>query len=130
MNASTWPSGGTWPSGAGRPAPGHVAVGPDKILDARSATKSLKHAETHKEPDNGMTPQVVEYLTSHQLGDLIQVSPRTVERWALEDATMPALRVGRTLRFPRADLLRWLERRTQGSRKSRETAGKLAPDMA
>jgi len=109
---------------------GMLAVGPDKILDVRSTAKPLKHAETHKEPDNGMTPQVVEYLTSRQLGDLIQVSPRTVERWALEDATMPALRVGRTLRFPRADLLRWLERRTQGSRTRRATAGNLASDMA
>jgi excisionase family DNA binding protein len=98
--------------------------------DARSAAKSLKHAETNRELDNGMTPQVVEYLTSRQLGDLIQVSSRTVERWALEDATMPALRVGRTLRFPRADLLRWLERRTQGSRTSRAAASKLASDMA
>ena len=80
-----------------------------------------------------MTPldhRSFEYFTSRQLGDLIQVSSRTVERWALEDATMPALRVGRTLRFPRADLLRWLERRTQGSRKAKSAAGKCASDIS
>jgi excisionase family DNA binding protein len=64
------------------------------------------------------------YLTSRQVGELLQVNPRTVERWALEDASMPALRRGRTLRFPRAELERWLERSTQGSRKSRMAGGK------
>jgi len=66
------------------------------------------------------TPQ---YLTAEQVGELLQVSPRTVQRWALEDASMPATRLGRTVRFPRAELERWIERSTQGSRKSRATTG-------
>jgi excisionase family DNA binding protein len=64
------------------------------------------------------------YLTAEQVGELLQVSPRTVQRWALEDASMPALRLGRTVRFPRAELERWFERSTQGSRKSKAIAGK------
>jgi excisionase family DNA binding protein len=59
------------------------------------------------------------YLTAEQVGELLQVSPRTVQRWALEDASMPVLRLGRTVRFPRADLERWIERSTQRSRKSK-----------
>jgi excisionase family DNA binding protein len=64
------------------------------------------------------------YLTTKQVGELLQVSSRTVQRWALEDASMPALRLGRTVRFPRAELERWLERSTQRSRKSKAIAGK------
>ena len=59
------------------------------------------------------------YLTAEQVGELLQVSPRTVQRWALEDASMPVLRLGRTVRFPQAELQRWFERSTQGSRKSK-----------
>ena len=70
------------------------------------------------------TASTLPYLTAAQVGDLLQVSPRTVERWALEDASMPALRVGRTLRFPWPELQRWLERSTQGSRKGRLTVAK------
>ena len=38
------------------------------------------------EPIKTATPQ---YLTAEQVGELLQVSPRTVQRWALEDASMP-----------------------------------------
>jgi excisionase family DNA binding protein len=68
------------------------------------------------EPIKTATP---EYLTAEQVGELLQVSPRTVQRWALEDASMPTLRLGGTVRFPRADLERWIERSTQRSRKSK-----------
>jgi excisionase family DNA binding protein len=73
------------------------------------------------EPIKAATPQ---YLTAEQVGELLQVSPRTVQRWALEDASMPALRLGRTVRFPRAELERWFARTTQGSRKNKTIAGK------
>jgi len=73
-----------------------------------------------------LQPQSSRYLTSSQVGELYQVSARTVERWALEDPTMPATRVGRTLRFEQAALQRWLERRTQGSRKGRPATGQVA----
>jgi excisionase family DNA binding protein len=50
------------------------------------------------------------YLTPTQVADLLQVSVKTVSRWALEDASMPALRRGRVLRFEREQLLAWLDR--------------------
>lgn len=43
---------------------------------------------------SGTTP----YLTAEQVGELLQVSPRTVQRWALEEASMPVLRLGRIVR--------------------------------
>jgi excisionase family DNA binding protein len=73
------------------------------------------------EPIKTATPQ---YLTAEQVGELLEVSSRTVQRWALEDACMPVFRLGRTVRFPRAELERWIERSTQRSRKSRAITGK------
>ena len=63
-----------------------------------------------------------EYFTAAQVADLLQVSQRTVERWAAEDSAIPVLRVGRTVRFPRRELELWLQRRTQGSLKRRVSA--------
>lgn len=68
------------------------------------------------EPIKTATPR---YLTAEQVGELLQVSSRTVQRWALAGASVPTLRLGRTVRFPRAELERWFERSTQGSRKSK-----------
>ena len=50
------------------------------------------------------------YLTALQVADLLQVDEKTVLRWSLEDASMPVLRRGRVVRFPRERLLTWLER--------------------
>jgi len=50
------------------------------------------------------------YLSASQVAELIQVDEKTVLRWSLEDATMPVLRRGRVVRFPRERLLTWLER--------------------
>ncbi len=65
------------------------------------------------------------YLTPVQVAELLQVDTKTVSRWSLEDGSMPVLRRGRVVRFPRERLLAWLERQeprsarriTQGSRK-------------
>jgi excisionase family DNA binding protein len=52
------------------------------------------------------------YLTAADVGQLLQVHERTVLRWAGEDATMPATRLpGRTVRFERGALMRWLARK-------------------
>ena len=51
------------------------------------------------------------YLTPRQVADALQVDERTVLRWAQQDATMPVTRFGRVIRFERAALLRWLERK-------------------
>jgi len=65
------------------------------------------------------------YLTPAQVADLLQVSEKTVSRWALTDTTMPVLRRGRVVRFDRERLLAWLARQeprsarrlTHGSRR-------------
>jgi excisionase family DNA binding protein len=72
--------------------------------------------------DQAKSGATLEYFTAVQVAELLQVSTRTVERWAAEDAAMPVLRVGRTVRFPRAALELWLQRRTQGSLKRRVSA--------
>ena len=51
------------------------------------------------------------YLTPRQVADMLQVDERTVLRWAAQDASMPATRIGRVIRFEREPLLRWLGRK-------------------
>ena len=55
-----------------------------------------------------------EYLTGEQVASLLQCSVKSVQRWASHDPSMPVLRIGRTVRFPRERLLRWLKTREQG----------------
>ncbi len=50
------------------------------------------------------------YLTARQVADLVRVAEKTVLRWSLQDTSMPVLRRGRVVRFPRERLLVWLER--------------------
>jgi excisionase family DNA binding protein len=50
------------------------------------------------------------YLTARQVAALVRVDEKTVLRWSLQDASMPVLRRGRVVRFPRERLLVWLER--------------------
>jgi excisionase family DNA binding protein len=51
------------------------------------------------------------FLTARQVADMLQVDERTVLRWAQHDASMPATRLGRVVRFEREPLLRWLARK-------------------
>jgi excisionase family DNA binding protein len=63
------------------------------------------------------------YLTALQVADLVQVDEKTVLRWSLQDGTMPVLRRGRVVRFPRERLLAWLERQEpRGARRSARSA--------
>ncbi len=69
------------------------------------------------------------YLSASQVAEIIQVDEKTVLRWSLEDASMPVLRRGRVVRFPRERLLTWLERQeprssAHGGRKSVVEAAK------
>jgi excisionase family DNA binding protein len=50
------------------------------------------------------------YLTATQAAEIVQVDQKTILRWSLEDPSMPVLRRGRVVRFPRERLLAWLER--------------------
>ena len=50
---------------------------------------------------------------------MVQLSGKTIYRLAKEDPTMPALRIGGSLRFPRERLERWLREREQGRARTR-----------
>ncbi len=59
------------------------------------------------------------YLTPKQVADLLQVNEKTVIRWSLSDTSMPVLRRGRVVRFPRERLMDWLARQEpRGARRS------------
>jgi len=45
---------------------------------------------------------------------MLQVSDKSVYRWLKDDPSMPALKIGGTVRFPRERLERWLRDREQG----------------
>jgi excisionase family DNA binding protein len=74
------------------------------------------------------------YLTAKEVGALLQVSEKTVHRWATEDSTMPALRLGggkgqrSQLRFHEERLAAWLRTREQGIGRPRST--KLSPSSS
>lgn len=54
------------------------------------------------------------YLRPEELADLLQVSSKTVYRWAQLDPSMPVLRIGAVVRFPKERVLAWLRTREQG----------------
>src|SRR5438093_13258672 len=55
-----------------------------------------------------------EYLTAEEVAQLLRVSVKSVSRWAINDKSMPVLRIGGRVRFPRERLLAWLRSREQG----------------
>ena len=67
---------------------------------------------------NGAGP---DYLTPAQLAILLQVSVKSVQRWASTDPSMPMLRIGRTVRFPKERVLRWLRARERGMGRSKQS---------
>jgi excisionase family DNA binding protein len=72
------------------------------------------------------------YVTPQQVAEMLQVDERTVLRWAQHDASMPATRLGRVVRFERELLLRWLARkqpRSTGSLTSTSAKG-VGPSCA
>jgi predicted DNA-binding transcriptional regulator AlpA len=77
---------------------------------------------------SGPTP--AEYMTPNQVGELLQLSAKSVYRLASSDPTFPLLKLGAgrnaTVRFPRERLLRWLEQRTQGARPMRRPVLSIA----
>lgn len=66
------------------------------------------------EQESGAPVGEPSFLTVVQVASLLQVSEKSVFRWAGADSSMPVLRIGRTLRFDRERLLRWLRAKTQG----------------
>src|SRR5215467_3034162 len=52
-----------------------------------------------------------EYVTPQEVAAMLRLSVKSVYRMAAADLTMPQLRFGGSLRFPRERLLRWLRAR-------------------
>ena len=71
---------------------------------------------TNSRPDCSAADSV--YLNAAQVAEIVQVDPKTILRWSLEDASMPVLRRGRVVRFPRERLLAWLERQEPRRRRT------------
>ena len=65
-------------------------------------------------PESISSTQVAAYLTPKEVADMLRVSSKSVYRWAKDDPSMPMLRLGGTVRFPRERLERWLRDREQG----------------
>jgi excisionase family DNA binding protein len=63
---------------------------------------------------------VVAYLLPAEVAALLKVSRKSIYRWVQEDPTMPALKIGRVVRFPRERFLDWLASREQGLRPMRK----------
>lgn len=67
------------------------------------------------EPDQaahvwGMTePSLTPLLTTEQLGDILQVPPRTLEDWRTRDYGPKYLRLGKRVRYRAADVDLWLQ---------------------
>jgi excisionase family DNA binding protein len=51
--------------------------------------------------------------TEQQTADYLQVAVGTLRRWRAEGSGPPALRAGRTVRYRKADVDRWLEQQAQ-----------------
>jgi excisionase family DNA binding protein len=69
-------------------------------------------AEGSTEPKTrANVPALPIFLTARAVADMLRVDERTVLRWAQQDASMPATRLGRVVRFEREPLLRWLARK-------------------
>lgn len=54
------------------------------------------------------------FLTVHEVAGMLRLSDKAIYAMVLKDATVPMIRVGGTLRFPRERLLAWLRSREQG----------------
>jgi excisionase family DNA binding protein len=58
-----------------------------------------------------------ELLTEQELATLLKVAVRTVRRWRVEGSGPPALRIGRVVRYRRADVDRWLAQKGDDERR-------------
>jgi excisionase family DNA binding protein len=61
------------------------------------------------------TREAARYLTPPEVAGWLRCSLKTVYRTAESDPTMPVLRLGKLVRFPRERLERWLAAREQGT---------------
>jgi excisionase family DNA binding protein len=65
-----------------------------------------------------------EYLTPPEAAAIVRVHPKTLERWAARDATLPVLKVGGVVRYPAERFKHWLRSREQGRPAGRQPSSK------
>jgi excisionase family DNA binding protein len=58
------------------------------------------------------TLEEVKFLTARQLAEFLRVRPQTVYRWGRR-GLIPVYRVGRTNRYSKVDVMKYLERREE-----------------
>ena len=73
-----------------------------------------------RRPEPPLGRLAADYLTPDEVAAMLRVSPKSIYRWAKQDATMPVLKIGHVVRFPRERLQAWLEDREQGLRPMRK----------
>lgn len=84
----------------------------------------MRHPEASGTPRLPQAPEAAHavlgraYLTPDQVAELLQVGRKTVLRWLAADPTMPAIRLGGTVRFPEDRLMRWLRDRESGGQRT------------
>jgi excisionase family DNA binding protein len=83
-------------------------------------------ATIERSPASATRPSASEYLTPQDVADLLQVDVSTVYRLASRERSMPVLRLGGSVRFPRERLERWLLVFEQGQPRGRQTASQKA----
>jgi len=89
------------------PGAGSAAAPTSRVDDEERVSAPSVHQEIAGPGSAAREPL---YLTAQQVAAIVQVDEKTVSRWSLEDPSMPVLRRGRVVRFPRERLLAWLER--------------------
>jgi excisionase family DNA binding protein len=74
-----------------------------------------------------------EYLTAKEVGELLRRSEKSIYRLVKLEPSLPALRLGGGVLFPRERLLKWLRDREQGRahpmRQQMRPRGKYAPQQ-
>lgn len=57
------------------------------------------------------TAELPDLATRQEAAAYMRVSVPTLARWAMENEGPPFVRLGRSVRYPRAGLLKWVESR-------------------
>lgn len=70
----------------------------------------------------------MEMMTPEEVADWLRVSTKTIYRW-LEDGKLPALRVGRTYRIPRSEVLAMVRRQDDVDDAAQEGGESDAPGI-
>ena len=62
---------------------------------------------------NSTSPKPALLLTSQQAAEALAISPRKL--WGMTaSGEIPHMRIGRSVRYPVGDLMKWIENRKQG----------------